>query len=168
MFNQEEEKPIEIENVDGFELVANALDVDGKRLYKEQVNKTSIIKDSQSSFMVENNYLQIKDYDSLDFDTGEVTNQLAQNEQKIKNLTISLFWEIEMSRDTCKKIYDTLCRNTDIIFRKLQNSELKLVKMIEQIGNYSFQDLFLLSLLNLQKQSKKLQNSSVLFLMQAN
>lgn len=88
--------------------------------------------------MVENNYLQIKDYDSLDFDTGEVTNQLAQNEQKIKNLTISLFWEIEMSRDTCKKIYDTLCRNTDIIFRKLQNSELKLVKMIEQIGNYSF------------------------------
>lgn len=43
-----------------------------------------------------------------------------------------------MSRDTCKKIYDTLCRNTDSIFRKLQNSELKLVKMIEQIGNYSF------------------------------
>ena len=41
--------------------------------------------------MVENNYLQIKDYVSLDFDTGEVTNQLAQNGQKIKNLTISLF-----------------------------------------------------------------------------
>lgn len=35
MFNQEEEKPIEIENNDGFELVANALDVDGKRSYKE-------------------------------------------------------------------------------------------------------------------------------------
>ena len=68
---------------DGFELVADALDADGKRLYKEQTNKTSIIKDNQSSFMVENNYLQIKDYDSLDFDTGEVTNQLAQNQQKI-------------------------------------------------------------------------------------
>lgn len=35
MFNQEEEKPIEIENDDDFELVADALDVDGKRLYKE-------------------------------------------------------------------------------------------------------------------------------------
>ena len=46
-------------------------------------NKTSIMKDNQSSFMVENNYLQIKDYDSIDFDTGEVTNQLVQNEQKI-------------------------------------------------------------------------------------
>ena len=43
-----------------------------------------------------------------------------------------------MSQDTCKKIYDTLFRNTDSIFRKLQNSELKLVKMIEQIGNHSF------------------------------
>ena len=101
-------------------------------------NKTSIMKDNQSSFMVENNYLQIKDYDSIDFDTGEVTNQLAQNEQKIKKFDNVSFWGIEMSRDTCKKIYDTLCRNTDIIFRKLQNSELKLVKMIEQIGNHSF------------------------------
>ncbi|MDY5650116.1 MAG: hypothetical protein SPK64_03640 [Candidatus Enterosoma sp.] len=116
---------------DGFELVANALDVDGKRLYKELVNKTSIMKDNQSSFMVENNYLQIKDYDSIDFDTGEVTNQLAQNEQKIKKFDNVSFWEIEMSRDTCKKIYDTLCRNADSIFRKLQNSELKFVKMIE-------------------------------------
>ena len=101
-------------------------------------NKTSIMKDNQSSFMVENNYLQIKDYDSIDFDTGEVTNQLAQNEQKIKKFDNVSFWRIEMSRDTCKKIYDTLCRNADIIFRKLQNSELKLVKMIEQIGNHSF------------------------------
>ena len=96
------------------------------------------MKDNQSSFMVENNYLQIKDYDSIDFDTGEVTNQLAQNEQKIKKIDNVSFWGIEMSRDTCKKIYDTLCRNTDSIFRKLQNSELKLVKMIEQIGNHSF------------------------------
>ena len=78
---------------DDFELVADALDVDGKRLYKEQTNKTSIIKDNQSSFMVENNYLQIKDYDSLDFDTGEVTNQLAQNEQKIKKIDNVLFGE---------------------------------------------------------------------------
>ena len=101
-------------------------------------NKTSIMKDNQSSFMVENNYLQIKDYDSIDFDTGEVTNQLAQNEQKIKKFDNVSFWRIEMSRDTCKKIYDTLCRNADSIFRKLQNSELKLVKMIEQIGNHSF------------------------------
>ena len=125
-------------SVDDFELVADALDVDGKRLYKEMANKTSIMKDNQSSFMVENNYLQIKDYDSIDFDTGEVTNQLAQNEQKIKKFDNVSFWGIEMSRDTCKKIYDTLCRNTDSIFRKLQNSELKLVKMIEQIGNHSF------------------------------
>ena len=44
-------------SVDDFELVADALDVDGKRLYKEFANKTSIIKDNQSSFMVENNYL---------------------------------------------------------------------------------------------------------------
>ena len=78
---------------DGFELVANALDVDGKRLYKELTNKTSIIKDNQSSFMVEHNYLQIKDYVSLDFDTGEVTNQLAQNEQKIKKIDNVLFGE---------------------------------------------------------------------------
>ena len=85
---------------DGFELVANALDVDGKRLYKEQENKTSIIKDNQSSFMVENNYLQIKDYDSIDFDIGEVTNQLAQNEQKIKKSDNVSFWRVEMSRDT--------------------------------------------------------------------
>ena len=57
MFNQEEEKPIEIENDDDFELVADALDVDDERLYKEMANKTSIMKDNQSSFMVENNYL---------------------------------------------------------------------------------------------------------------
>lgn len=50
--------------------------------------------------MVENNYLQIKDYDSIDFDTGEVTNQLAQNEQKNKKIDNVSFWEIEMSRDT--------------------------------------------------------------------
>ena len=56
-------------------------------------NKTSIIKDNQSSFMVENNYLQIKDYDSLDFDIGEVTNKLAQNEQKIKKIDNVLFGE---------------------------------------------------------------------------
>ena len=56
-------------------------------------NKTSIIKDNQSSFMVEHNYLQIKDYDSLDFDIGEVTNKLAQNEQKIKKIDNVLFGE---------------------------------------------------------------------------
>ena len=43
--------------------------------------------------MVENNYLQIKDYVSLDFDIGEVTNQLAQNEQKIKKIDNVLFGE---------------------------------------------------------------------------
>ena len=43
--------------------------------------------------MVEHNYLQIKDYVSLDFDTGEVTNQLAQNEQKIKKIDNVLFGE---------------------------------------------------------------------------
>ena len=43
--------------------------------------------------MVENNYLQIKDFVSLDFDIGEVTNKLAQNEQKIKKIDNVLFGE---------------------------------------------------------------------------
>lgn len=65
--------------------------------------------------MVENNYLQIKDFVSLDFDTGEVTNQLAQNGQKIKKFDNVSFWEIEMSRDTCKK-YMIRCAETPIAY----------------------------------------------------
>ena len=64
--------------------------------------------------MVEHNYLQIKDYDSLDFDTGEVTNQLAQNGQKIKNLTMFFFGNRNVSRHLKK--YMIHCAETPMSY----------------------------------------------------
>ena len=65
--------------------------------------------------MVENNYLQIKDYVSLDFDTGEVTNQLAQTEQKIKKIDNVLFGE-QKSLKTLAKKYMIHCSETPIAY----------------------------------------------------
>ena len=65
--------------------------------------------------MVEHNYLQIKDYDSLDFDIDEVTNKISQNEQKIKKIDNVLFRE-QKSLKTLAKKYMIHCSETPIAY----------------------------------------------------